>query len=102
MADNPSRDRSHICTASPFAPRFRAPTCRPIPADAIPLCSRARLDRGEIARQQFRLHVQIVFGLHVHEPLRIDVEEAAKAQGDIGRYALTAVADLMNAAACDM
>jgi len=36
-------------------------------------------DRGQIVGQQLCLHVQIVFGLHVHEPLRIDLEETAEA-----------------------
>ena len=36
-------------------------------------------DRGQIVGQQLCLHVQIVFGLHVHEPLWIDLEETAEA-----------------------
>ena len=36
---------------------------------------RSRLDRCEFVREPFRLHAQIVFRLHVHEPLRVDPEK---------------------------
>ena len=46
--------------------------------------------------------MQVVLGLHVHEPLRVDAEEAAETQGDIGGYSLPAVADFVDAASGHM
>src|SRR5271157_4150456 len=62
----------------------------------------AGLDRRQFGLQTFGLHVQVVFRLHVHEPLRIDVEEAAEAQRDGRGYALAPAADVVDPAAGDV